>query len=267
MANIAADRAEMPKGANKVLDRRTVENDNGNLLKFLKGDISVLDVGCGSGSITAGIASYIGKKGMITGIDVSEDLIAQAKEQFGEVANLQFFVADINGFDGEAKFDLITSARVLQWLPNPKEVVKKMKALLKNGGCLSILDYNHTNIEWMPQSPASMRKLYDAFLQWRTDAGFDNKIADNLADIFTTCGFKNISVINQSEITTREDEHFESKAGIWKVVAETRGRQLVKDNYITEEERTAAIREYEAWIKEDGQYMKMYLLAVEAQIE
>jgi len=57
MANIAAGRAAMPAGANKVLDRRTVENDSGNLLKFLKGDIHVLDVGCGSGSITAGIAN------------------------------------------------------------------------------------------------------------------------------------------------------------------------------------------------------------------
>jgi ubiquinone/menaquinone biosynthesis C-methylase UbiE len=257
----------MPAGANKVLDRRTVENDNGNLLKFLKGDINVLDVGCGSGSITAGIATYVGQGGMVTGIDVSEQLIEQAKQQFSAIGNLQFLVGDINDFDAGPKFDLITSARVLQWLPNPTEVVRKMKALLKKGGYLSILDYNHTNIEWVPQPPASMRKLYDAFLRWRADAGFANNIADNLTDIFFTCGFGNISVTNQSEITTREDEHFESKAGIWKVVAETRGQQLVKDKYITEEERLTAISEYEAWMEKDGQYMKMYLLAVEAQGE
>ncbi len=265
MANIAVDRAEMPAGANKVLDRRTVENDNGNLLKFLNGDINVLDVGCGSGSITAGIATYVGQGGMVTGLDVSEHLIAQAKQQFADVGNLQFLVGDINAFDAGAKFDLITSARVLQWLPNPMEVVKKMKTLLKKGGYLCILDYNHTNIEWVPQPPATMVKLYGAFLQWRADAGFDNKIADNLAGIFAACGFYGISVTNQGEITTREDVHFESKAGIWKVVAETRGQQLVKDKYITEEERLAAITDYEKWMKEDGQYMKMYLLAVEAQ--
>ena len=255
----------MPAGANKVLDRRTVENDNGNLLKFLKGDIHVLDVGCGSGSITAGIANYVGQGGMVTGIDVSEQLVAQAKQQFAAIGNLQFFVADINDFGGGPTYDLITSARVLQWLPNPKEVVSKMKALLKKGGYLSILDYNHTKIDWVPKPPASMRKLYDAFLQWRADAGFDNTIADNLAEIFSACGCKNISATNQSQITTRADEHFESKAGIWKVVAETRGTQLVKDKYITEEERLAAIVDYEVWLKEDGQYMKMYLLAVDGE--
>jgi ubiquinone/menaquinone biosynthesis C-methylase UbiE len=265
MSNIAVERANMPQGANKVLDRRTVEHDNSNLLKYLKGDIKVLDVGCGSGSITAGIAAHLAPKGMITGIDVSEHLVAQAKQQYAAVDNLQFSVADINDFAESKKFDLITSARVLQWLPNPLAVIGKMKQLLNKGGYLSILDYNHTKIEWVPQPPAAMRLFYNAFLQWRKDAGFDNEIADNLENIFRKSGFEKVSFEDQSEITTRDDEHFESKAGIWTVVAETRGHQLVKDNYITENERLTAIEEYDEWVKEEGQLMKMYLLAVEAK--
>lgn len=257
----------MPQGANKVLDRRTVEHDNSNLLKHLKGDIKVLDVGCGSGSITAGIAAHLAPIGMVKGIDVSEHLIAQAKHQYASFDNLQFSVADISDFAENEKFDLITSARVLQWLPNPSAVVGKMKQLLNKDGYLSILDYNHTKIEWVPQPPAAMRLFYNAFLQWRKDAGFDNEIADNLKTIFRQSGFENISVEDQSEITTRDDEHFESKVNIWTVVAETRGHQLVKDNYITEAERVAAIEEYNDWTKEKGQMMKMYLLAVEAKLE
>jgi len=267
MESIAVERAEMPKGANKVLDRRTVEHDNSNLLKFLKGDILVLDVGCGSGSITAGIAAHLAPEGMVTGIDVSEHLIAQAKQQYAAVDNLQFLVADINSFKEDEKFDLITSARVLQWVLNPTEVIGKMRQLLNKGGYLSILDYNHTKIEWVPQPPASILLFYNAFLQWRKDAGFDNEIADNLTNIFRQSGFENASVEDQSEITTRDDEHFESKASIWTVVAETRGHQLVRDSYITEKERLAAIEEYDEWVKTDAQLMKMYLLAVEAKLE
>jgi len=42
---------------------------------------------------------------------------------------------------------------------------------------------------------------------------------------------------------------------------------LVRDSYITEKERLAAIEEYDEWVKTDAQLMKMYLLAVEAKLE
>jgi ubiquinone/menaquinone biosynthesis C-methylase UbiE len=267
MSNVATQRAEMPAGANKILDRRTLENDNGNLLKYLKGDIDVLDVGCGSGSITAGIAKHLHPKGSVTGIDVSGHLIAAAQQQYEGIDNLGFEVADINGFSGGRRFDVITSARVLQWLPNAEETVQKMVALLKPGGWLSILDYNHTKIGWQPQPPQSMLVFYKAFLQWRSDAGFDNEVADNLEEYFVKAGLKNICVEARHEFTNRDDEEFESKMGIWLAVAETRGHQLVKDGYISEAERMATAEEYGEWVKEGAQTMKMYLLATGGQNE
>ena len=78
---IAKERAAMPDGANKILDERTIENDNRNLLGLLKKDIRVLDVGCGSGAITHDIARRIAPGGHATGIDISEDLIAVAKKR------------------------------------------------------------------------------------------------------------------------------------------------------------------------------------------
>lgn len=267
ISNTATERAEMPAGTSRILDRRTLENDNTNLLKFLRGDMHVLDVGCGSGSITAGIANYLRPAGMVTGIDVSEHLIATAKEHYNSIQNLRFYVADVNHFNHDGRFDLITSARVLQWLQNPQETILRMRGLLKRGGCLSVLDYNHTKIEWSPKPPKAMLLFYDAFLQWRADAGFDNEIADNLRSIFSGCGFRNIDVEEQFETTEHGDPHFEQKIGIWKDVAETRGHQLVKDSYITEKQRLAAINEYEAWIKHDAGWMKLYLLATEAKLE
>ena len=40
----------MPAAHNPVLERRTVDNANQNLLKYLKSGLSVLDAGCGSGA-------------------------------------------------------------------------------------------------------------------------------------------------------------------------------------------------------------------------
>lgn len=264
MNQTSQTRAEMPQGANKVLDRRTVENSYSSLLNLLKEGMSVLDVGCGSGSITAGVAGHVGPAGRVVGIDFSEHLITQAKKNYENLSNLLFEVADINSYASEEKFDLVMAARTLQWVNNPAEVVAQMLRLVKPGGMISILDYNHTKIEWIPQPPQSMLDFYKAFLNWRKDAGYDNAIADNLTDIYQSLGLQAIRIVEQHEVSTIEQERFKGDARIWSVVAETRGNQVVKDGFCTEELRLKAIQEYDAWIAGDAQAMKLYLLAIEA---
>lgn len=83
-----ADRAKMPQAHNPVLERRTVENANRNLLKYLRPGLSVLDVGCGSGAITRSIAEKTGANGSVLGIDPNPNLIALAKQQAGDTPPL-----------------------------------------------------------------------------------------------------------------------------------------------------------------------------------
>lgn len=258
----AGKRAEMPKGKNSVLDRRTVVNGNANLLKLILRDSRVLDVGCGSGAITKDIAMLAGSDGFVKGIDTSEHLIRQAQESFSAIGNLSFEVADINTFAEVSSYDLVSSARVLQWLSNPVEVLQKMVACLKPGGCLTILDYNHEKVEFSPALPESMQTFYNAFLRWRSEAGMDNAVADHLENMFTNLGLQNITIEDYSEVSIRGKAQFNEEVFIWNKVAEARGPQLVRDNYVSEGERLAAMRDYDQWINEDGQYMKLYLKAV-----
>ncbi|WP_126246297.1 class I SAM-dependent methyltransferase [Chitinophaga rhizosphaerae] len=260
--SVATDRARMPEGTNSVLDRRTVETDNRNLLPLLRPGLRVLDAGCGTGAITAGIAARVAPGGSVTGIDTGETLIRQARQQFAEVPGLHFEVADIHDYTPAEKFGLVSAARVLQWLPNPLQTLRCMKAVLQPGGIVSILDYNHEKISWDPAPPPSMRRFYDAFLQWRKDAGFDNGIADRLVHLFREAGFLHITIQPFHETSSAGDPNFEATAGIWTKVAATRGTQLVNDGYITEEERLAAIADYNAWLAGPGKSMQMYLLAV-----
>ena len=260
--NTAEKRAEMPKGTHTVLDRRTLKKDNANLLKVLKPRQVVLDVGCGSGSITRGIVDCVGPEGYVIGIDVSEELITHAQQNFQEIKNLHFQVADINNFSSDHKFHVITSARVLQWVGNPREILLKMKSLLKPDGCISILDYNHEKIQFIPDIPDIVKKFYAAFLLWRKDAGMDNAIADHLKEIFEEIEMRTIVVEDQSEISQAGSETFNEEIVIWKKVAETRGKQLVADGYLREEDRQAAIIEYQQWMDKEANYMKLYLKAV-----
>lgn len=258
-------RAIMPTGHNPVLERRTVDNANQNLLKYLKPGISVLDVGCGTGAITRSIAEKVGPTGRVLGLDPNANLVEQARQNVVDVLGISFEQGDVYAWDTEEQFDLVTCARTLQWLTQPEAALRKMKQWVKPGGHLAILDFNHEKIVWTPEPPAAMRLFYDAFLQWRQDAGFDNAIADHVSTLMQQIGFEQIHVESQLETTHRDNPNFTVDARLWAEVAELRGPQLVKAGYITEVQRLQAIIDYDEWIATAGKSMVVYLLAIEAQ--
>lgn len=255
-------RATMPSGTSQVLDRRTVARDNKNLLPLLRKGMSVLDIGCGSGAITKGIAELTGVEGKVVGMDLSQELIKLALERYADWTQLTFVHADIFQFETDQKFDIVTTARTLQWIADFPKVIHRMKELLNPGGCIAILDYNHEKIQWTPAAPPAMQAFYNAFLLWREDAGMNNHVADSLEEELISAGFTRTDVSDESESSRPEDIDFYETAGIWKKVAELRGPEMVRDGYVTETERMMAIQQYEHWLLNDGASMKMYLMGV-----
>jgi len=265
MKTDAYQRAEMPSGTNAVLDQRSLEASNANLLTVLRPGQRVLDVGCGSGAITAGIAARVATDGMVMGIDRSADLIGQAQRKFAAVGNLHFGAVDILDYIPEVRYDVVTTARTLQWIADPLGVIQKMIGLLEPGGVLCVLDYNHELIEWDPEPPAAMRYFYDCFLRWRSDAGMYNDVIDRLPAMVSSLGLRVTLDQDESEYRQREDAGFQAHLGIWTKVAETRGNQLVSDGYVTEEQRLAAIDAYTRWCGTEARSMRLYLRAVHAR--
>jgi ubiquinone/menaquinone biosynthesis C-methylase UbiE len=265
-SSLAAGRAQMPEGTHHILDQRTLAASYRSLEVLIKPGMTVLDVGCGTGAITRGMAERAGPSGKVVGIDPSEPLVMQAREKYREVPGLEFIVADVYTYAPAVPFDVVASARTLQWLANPYEALQRMAGFLKPGGILSVLDYNHEKINWNPVPPPSMQLFYDAFLRWRADAGMQNDIADRLAGYFETAGLLEIATTGQSETVRRTDAGYADKLGIWAKVAETRGHQLVVDGYVTEAQRQAAVQDYTAWMATEADSMEMYLLAVEGRV-
>jgi SAM-dependent methyltransferase len=251
-------------GASKIFDERSVEVDYRTILPMLRKGMNVLDVGCGTGSISHGIAKYIEPGGHITGIDNTAHFIESGRETYKATKNLTLRHVDLFDFDTTEKFDLIVSARTMQWLSNPEAAIGKMKQLLKPGGILSILDYNHSALEWTPDPPESMRKFYGTFLRWRADAGMNNSIADALDNLFAGAGFKDIQVLDSDEVYVRGADNFISRVGIWSKVAGL--KQIVDEGYMNEDDRISTINEYDGWVASDAKRMVMKLKEVRGRI-
>ena len=247
-----------------IFDNRTLEKDYRTLRPILKEGMTVLDVGCGTGAITKDIANVIGPTGKITGIDNTENFILSGKEKYGDVKNMELIHVDFFEFHPIGKYDLIVSARTLQWLSKVNEAFGKMKSLLNPGGRVSILDYNHTKIDWQPLPPESMQKFYAIFLKWRKDAGMNNQMADDLHSLLHQAGFNEIEQLNSDEYYKKGDAGFSSHLGIWSKVAGS--TQMVEEGFLSDELRLKAIEEYNNWIENDAISMTMKLNEVRARV-
>ncbi|MGC2163004.1 MAG: class I SAM-dependent methyltransferase [Silvibacterium sp.] len=101
------------------------------LLK-LKGTEHILDVGCGNGKTTREIAARV-PGGRVVGVDASAEMVAFAAGQ-GERDNLKFAVADARRLPFGPEFDLVVSFNALHWVPEQRQALEAIRAVLKRDG-------------------------------------------------------------------------------------------------------------------------------------
>src|SRR5262249_28444939 len=75
---------------------RTAENSARYPLEYLVADAGILDVGCGPGTITAGLAALV-PDGRVVGIDAAAGVLAEARAAAARLglANVRYEVGDV----------------------------------------------------------------------------------------------------------------------------------------------------------------------------
>lgn len=96
----------------------------------------VLDVGCGTGSLTSTLARNPAIRGL-HGIDFSAAYIEHARREHGD-SRIQFQVGDACALPFEdQKFDHALSMLVLQFIPEPERAVSEMRRVTRPGGTVA----------------------------------------------------------------------------------------------------------------------------------
>lgn len=95
----------------------------------------VLDLGCGTGEITAELHHALGAASTL-GIDRSTAMLAQAKPR--QAPGLSFAEADIAAFTPEGPLNVVYSNAALQWVDDHAGLLARFKAWLAPGGQIAI---------------------------------------------------------------------------------------------------------------------------------
>jgi trans-aconitate 2-methyltransferase len=95
----------------------------------IKGDESILDIGCGDGKITDALSHLT--RGEVVGIDLSSEMIAYAHKTFSKPIFRQM---DAQALNFNERFDVVFSNAALHWVKDHKAVLEGIyKALKPNG--------------------------------------------------------------------------------------------------------------------------------------
>lgn len=98
---------------------------------------NALEIGCGTGTFARSLAERFEH---VVALDLSPEMIRLARSRSAHLSNIEFQLGDIRDRELEAEsFDCVASIATLHHLPY-REMLLKMKAALKPGGVLLVLD-------------------------------------------------------------------------------------------------------------------------------
>jgi trans-aconitate 2-methyltransferase len=95
----------------------------------------VVDLGCGPGGLTAGLAERF-PQARVIGIDSSPEMIARAQVYASE--RVEFRLGDVRTWQPDEPVDVLVSNAALQWVPEHRALLPRWAAGLAPGGWLAM---------------------------------------------------------------------------------------------------------------------------------
>jgi ubiquinone/menaquinone biosynthesis C-methylase UbiE len=169
---------------------RTASNSAAYLVARLRPGLTLLDVGCGPGTVTCDLARLVAP-GTVVGIDAAEAVVAQARQEARRSGppTVSFAVGDLFDLDfDDATFDVVHAHQVLQHVGDPVGALREMRRVCRPGGVVAARDSDYPGFRFFPEDGELDRAIaaygqltranganWDAgrrLLHWANQAGF-----------------------------------------------------------------------------------------------
>ena len=217
------------------------------------GDDAVLDVGCGTGELTARLAAKYARASFL-GIDLEEPHLERARARcaaFG--ARVRFQTGDAMALDfGDGAFDLVVCRHVIQAVPDPARVLAEARRVLRPGGRLHVIAEDYGML-WCHPTELNADRFWQVF-SWRFEAavGCDLHVGRKTFTLLHDLGFAGIAADYVVVDTLRVER--ETFARIWEAWRDGYTDSMVEHCGVTREELEQRWREMIACVRDPRGY-------------
>lgn len=234
---------------------RALEGYGAFLLPHLRDDMTLLDCGCGPGSMTYELAGRL-ERGRVVGLDRGDGFRAAIEyERAHRRPNLAFVRGDVGVLPfPDAAFDAVFAHSIVETLPQPVESLREMRRVLRPGGVIGVASVDYGGVLIGGPEVAPLERFYELKEEvWRRAWASEPRRGRLLATYLHEAGFRDV-VASARYISygtpdaTRafgEDRARECEAGEF-------ARDAVGLGLDTAEELTSIAAAWRAWGATDG---------------
>lgn len=231
----------------KALTARSAARAAAFMLPHLRAGMRVLDLGCGPGSITVGLADLVAP-GEVIGIDAQHSLIEQARSRAAALGttNVRFEAGDAYRLPcSDAAFDAAFANGTLMHLREPSRALAELRRVLRAQGFAAVRDPDLGAALLAPTTPR-LERWFAVRIMVRRRNGGDPFLARRYRGLLLEAGFPRAEATASVESAGTPEEIHRHAAFLQ---AQLRGlaRTAIAERWIDEAEVESTAAELDAW--------------------
>lgn len=214
----------------------------------------LLDVGCGPGTITLGLAEAVAP-GSVAAVDLQQNLVNRARVIASKrgVDNATFSVADVYALPFASRtFDAVFAHAVLMFMSNPLAALTEIRRVLRPGGFIGLRDPDVGGGFLVPNTPL-LQQWHDLRSRIRKHDGGDPSRGRHHRELLLEAGFKRAEAM-ASVSSAGSLEETRQSASFQKAQFDGLSRTAVAEGWLSDIEAQAIGREIVAWGERPGAF-------------
>ena len=229
--------------------QRTAEEAAAFLIPELRSGMRLVDVGCGPGSITRGLAERLAP-GRVVGLDLSPEALDAARRDAAVrgLENLHYQEGSVYELPfADGSFDVAYAHQVFQHLREREAALREMLRVVQPGGLVAVRDVDWGTVAYWPRDPWIDRFVDTHLRTWYRNGG-EPQMGRQLRALFNAAGVARVQITAAVWCYATRSETVEwGEPYAARLLTSPMGERAVEYGYASRDDLEAMAAAFRAW--------------------